>query len=260
MTKLEKLYKKSSQQFGDKLFKSCRSGDVKFIQEFASSQLSIEYSSPSTIWQMIEESTKNGHVDIVRTIFNSPNLMSVVNKEVAFESCFRTAFNEGHADIIQCLIKEFNAELELYNGARGCIHAIRNNHFNVIKYIYEESKQTHLIEREIVYSEMLGTSVESGRFEITKFLIESPKLVDKDGISYFYSNFNKIFLPNYHNQKDILNFFVFDLKIERNKFIDIFLKEHPNSKIAQLFELRELNQELMSDLSIQPSSSKKIKI
>jgi hypothetical protein len=260
MNKAEKLYKKSSQKFGDKLFQSCRTGDIEFIKDFANSELAKKYTSPSTIWQMIEESTKHNHIDIVRCIFSSPNLINVVKKEIAFEMCFKTAFAEGYTNIIKCLIEEFDAKLGLYIGARGCINAIRNNHFDIIKYIYEQSNQHELIKREIAFSEMLGTSIESSRFEITRFLIESPKLVDKEGNSYFYSNLKKVFLPQYHNQQEILNFFVFDLKLEKNHFIEEFIKEHPQSEFAHKFNLRELNKDLNSNLEIKENTSKKIKI
>jgi hypothetical protein len=57
-----------------------------------------------------------------------------------------------------------------------------------------------------------------------------------------------------------VNFLIFDLKIEKNHFVEDFLKEYPHPEIAHKFNLRELNKDLNSSLETKENNSKKLKI
>jgi hypothetical protein len=98
-------------------------------------------------------------------------------------------------------------------------------------------------------------SCQYGHLEIVKYLTSSPDL--KEHVNIHTNKDRPLFLAYEKGFLDIVKYFIFDLNIEKSEFIKNNLKKQPIEEIENWFELRELKQELQSELSSE--DKKKIK-
>lgn len=98
----------------------------------------------------------------------------------------------------------------------------------------------------------------SGHLDIVKYLLTFPDLKEHADLHILNDIVFKITVE--HSQFHILNYFIQELNIPRSSNIDNYLKEHPNEKVEHMFQLRELNKELSSELNNSDMQTKRVKL
>lgn len=88
-----------------------------------------------------------------------------------------------------------------------------------------------------------------GYLEVVQYMLTSPDLkvhanIHANEQDYIHTPFVHAMNAANRNQLDIIHYFVFDLNIEKTKYIEEYLKYFPNSYIENLFVVRELDKEL----------------
>lgn len=260
METVAKLYKRDSQEFGDRLFQSCRNGNTAFIKEFMESSILKEYSSPSTVWQMLEDSGLNKHLEIIKYVLQSEYLMGIVEKEVPFQKCFQTACRVGDLPTIKYLIEDLKIDLTFLYIATGCYELIKNNEIESLKYILNQPQSEDFLKIEIRFPNLIRNACEHGHMEILQYLMSFPKL-QVNNESYLFINPTEILKSAIvYEQAEVVKFLIFNLNLEKNNEIIDYLKKNPNQEINNLFALKELNKTLNSELKIEQNNKKRIKL
>lgn len=254
------IYKRDSQEFGDKLFQSCRNGNNSFIKEFIESGFVKEYAHASTVWQMLEESGLNKHLEIVKCVLESEHLMGLVKKGVPYEKSFHTACSVGDLPTIKYLFEDLKINLNYLYISIGCTELIKRNHIESLKYVLSQPQSEEFLKNEIRFPNLIKNACENGQVEILEYLLSFPKL-QVNNQSYLFINPTAILKSAIlHEQTESVRFLIFNLGIERNDEIDSCLKQSSTPEIDKLFALKELNKTLNSELKIEHSKDKRMKV
>jgi hypothetical protein len=59
---------------------------------------------------------------------------------------------------------------------------------------------------------------------------------------------------------EIIKFFIFDMNIEKTQYIDEIIINYPNKEVLQMFEIRDLNNNLHNELTNNDYQHKKLKL
>lgn len=144
---------------------------------------------------------------------------------------------------------------------RSLVVASSNGHTTVVKYLLNFSNYGD----QITTNYALTKACLYNQIDLAKFLLDSDEIPHKANIhaknDYI---FGELLIAK---NKEILSYLIFDRNISKTESINFYLnKNHYNnngfvSEIKGLFELRELNKELHTELPIENiSNSKKIKL
>jgi hypothetical protein len=93
------------------------------------------------------------------------------------------------------------------------------------------------------------------KIKVMKYLLESAEVSKKPDLNY---KKNLLFRSIYADKDySLLNYLIFDLKIDKTPRIIEELEDNPDSRVSQMFMLRELNTELVTNAS---EKNKRIKL
>ena len=98
----------------------------------------------------------------------------------------------------------------------------------------------------------------NGNLERIKYVLHSPDLREHADIHAHYdSGFG---YAAQFGHTEVVEYFIFDMNIEKTKFITANLKPKHKDKIENMFRLRDLNAKLEEDLTVSKITNKKIKL
>jgi phage pi2 protein 07 len=96
------------------------------------------------------------------------------------------------------------------------------------------------------------------RMEIVKYLLFSPELTEHINIHDYK---DKAFETALRAQKmDILEYFIFDLNIQKTEYIEDYIYEFSKWEVEDMFNRRELKTSLDNELSVNDNNIKKNKL
>jgi ankyrin repeat protein len=168
----------------------------------------------------------NGHLDIVRYMLTTPIIKDTYNNQDDLDLSLQSACGEGHLEVVRYLLT--SPELE--------------NHADI----------------HFRYDNPLNNAIFQEKIEIVKYLLTSPELEDKADI---HANNDHMFITAaYYHRIEILRYLIFDLNLERTKYINNSLEKEPRKEIEDMFNLRELNKSLSSELDTKNKNNKRSKI
>jgi ankyrin repeat protein len=140
----------------------------------------------------------------------------------------------------------------------GFMQACKNGHLDVVKYLLTSKDLKKHVDIHARNDEIFTLTCFTGKLDVIKYLLTSPELTEHIDI---HTNKDGGFLRACEgNQYNVLQYFIFDLNIERTEAIDKYLKEKPNKKVEDFFNLRNLNNELKESLPSHPTNNSKSKI
>lgn len=254
------IYQRDSQEFGDRLFQSCRNGNTAFIKEFIESGFVKEYAHASAVWQMLEESGRNKHLEIIKCVLESDYLMGLVKKGVPEQRCFQTACDVGDLPTIKYLFEDLKINLHYLYISVGCGELVKHNHIESLQYVLSQPQAEEFLKKEIRFPNLIKNACENGQVEILEYLVSFPKL-QVNNQSYLFINPTAMLKSAIvYEQKEIIRFLICNLDIEKNDEIIDYLKNNPNQEIDKLFALKELNKTLNSELKIEENNTKRLKL
>jgi hypothetical protein len=240
MNKAEQLFKKCPDEFDQQLFSACRDGDLDFIRLFTSSSYLKNNITASHVWRMLEESSKNNHVDVLREFFNCSKLFDMKSIKTVKELIFRVACANNQINVLKYLFDEQkDTVLDGYEIVLEMRSIIKNDSIELMKYLV---KQERVLLLEVQYAYILRATLEFDKLEATRWLIEN---IENDaGLPYFNSHLHKLFLKD----KKACELFVVELNIAENTPIKNFFYENKKSYLETVFKLKNLNKSLDKSL------------
>jgi len=203
------------------------------------------------------EATRIGDFEQVKYYLTSPLLKFHANINVNNNGALINSCGLGHLDIIRYLLTspELKEHADIHARDDSALYwAGRMDHLHVIKYLLTSPELKEHSNINADEGACFKVACEYGHEEIMKYLLTSKELKEK-------TNFNYAFIDAcIYEKMDITSFMVFEMNIEKSSEIIDFLTENPNIEIENLFNTRELNNELNNKLPLNISTEKKLKI
>jgi hypothetical protein len=163
----------------------------------------------------LEFAIQKADLELVRSIFKNPNLSIEIDLSQS-SGPLSLASTYGHLDIVQYLMtsKDINKYTDINSrNFLGFEMACMNGWLEIVKYLTSSTDLTTHIELETIQEVGFMTCLRN----------------------------NKI---------DILKYFIFDLNFQKDKFINNYLRQHPNDEVDKMFKIKHLH----SNLKIETNS------
>jgi ankyrin repeat protein len=202
-----------------------------------------------------------GELDVVKYLLTSPelNIHAQINYNQNDGLYFATVQN--HVPIVEYLLtspeltEKANIVDKNSNGGNDpFISCCAEGHIYLLKLFLTSpkiKKRVLLSERE---DEALHYATKNNQFEVVKYLMTSPDLWRK-------ANPDLAFRKAYENGNlEMVKYLIFELNIKRSPYIRLYMGRNPNDTIDSWFDMKELNQDLKSELLTNESIQKKLKL
>jgi hypothetical protein len=134
------------------------------------------------------------------------------------------------------------------------MYAFENNHLDVVEYLLNSPKAENIKNESIKSGQLLKNACAYGNLDAIKFVFNAPQLKDKIDIHVNKDDCFRILARQ--NKEEILNYFIFELELNRTKYIDNYLKVNQRKDIDSMFEARDLQKELNNELKDNKSEKK----
>jgi hypothetical protein len=104
------------------------------------------------------------------------------------------------------------------------------------------------------------TACKNDNVEVLKFLLFSPKI--REHVDVHTQLDIAIKLSIARESFNVLEYLIIELNIPKNRYIEQHLKDNPKSEAIRLFELRNLNKDLNTELSLEniENTNRKLKL
>lgn len=205
----------------------------------------------------------NGKLDIVKYVLTSPELSKHANIHYENEAALTMACSHGHIEIIDYLLN--STELEDHSShdifkLEIITKAVYDGQLSVIEYFLNHPK----FESQAIKSfnnHTLSIAAGQGRLNIIKYILNNPQLKD---FSDIHVHKDCPFRSACTNEEiDVIKYFIFDLNIEKSIHINNWLSSKKDAitlEIEQMFNIRDLNQNLNNELSLNKNIKNKVKL
>lgn len=191
-------------------------------------QLYAEFKDLSQLWldEAFKKACKDNDLDKVKFLLTSPRL-------------------EKHANIH-------------YRDYQGFIFACICGHLEIVKYLMTSPDLTFHASVHSDSGQGLISASKGGHLELVKYLLTSP---DLDEHADIHANYDAVFCgASERDNFEVIKFLIFEMNIEKTKYIKTYLEDYPNERIENMFKIRELNQQLESELPSKMVQQNKIKL
>lgn len=171
------------------------------------------------------------------------------NLQAKLDVLLHIGCDEGNFDIVKYVLtseeieKHANISLE---GNKALINACTKGHLDIVKYLLTSTELKKHANINAQNGKALDYACFKGHLEVVKYLTTSKELKKKIDINKNIGKYFKSALEG--NQEELLWYFMVDLNVEKTPQIERALKLHPNKKVEKLFELRDINKSLNSEL------------
>lgn len=184
------------------------------------------------------------------------------NLQAKLDVLLHIACDEGDLEMVKYVLtsdeieKHANISLE---GNKALINACAKGHLEIVKYLLTSPELKKHANINVQNGKALDYACFKGHLEVVKYLTTSEDLKKRIDIN---KNITRSFSSALEsNAPDLIWYFMVDLNIEKTPGVERALKAHPNKQAEKLFELRDVNKSLQSELNVATENKKpKIKI
>jgi len=198
--------------------------------------------------------------DLVKYLLTSPKLIRHADINTRHDYLFDHACMTDNLEFIKFILETPNLQRTVPLAAsciKGIQHSAKRNHLEVLKYFEDNLKKAQGFISTPFYQTLMQDACASGSLDTFKYLTQKYcKLTDLNEKDY--EKFSKQFQGNHIS---LIHYLIFDLNIPKTKYVEEFIeKSKIKDEINNLFQLRELNKNLNSELPSLPTLNKKSKI
>jgi hypothetical protein len=230
-------------------------------------QYAISDLSQENLNKELYKAAQNGDLDYIKYLLTSTELKLHADPNLNGNYCFKLACRSGHLDTVKYLFSDENTKLKLSTDRLiidGTLEAADNNQIEILDYFRNQAKiNNHYTEARFINDNLviLERACAFGFLETVDYILQNPKVenyvLDEKTI------FNLFESCIYANSSDLIKYFIFELNLKNTESVTKLLdevSEEQKKEIEQLFELRQLNQSLNSELEHNQNNTKKHKV
>lgn len=244
---------------------ACIQGDLNLVKYLlTSSELKQHADIHFEKDECVVLACKYGQLGVLQYLLTSSDLKTHPDVHAQKGAGFQWACTNGRLDIIKyfffdpSISDNFNLEKHSYEAIIRAIHADANK---IVEYILNEPEIT---KHNFNYNKgfILEAACECGRLDILKYLVDLPHF-NKD-LDFHFKNDTCFKGASYYGNLDIVEFLIFDMKLEKTKEIENFISINNRNinkdQIDRMFNARDLEIDLKNNQDIKPITTKKIKV
>jgi len=202
----------------------------------------------------------NGDLEKVQYLLTSTELNCNANIKYQNYWVLKRACTSGNIDLVKYLLTSTelkqHCEINADNDAALCA-ACDYGHLHIVDYLLTSSElnKHSKINTQQGTTSPLSWACSRGHLDVVKYLLTSPKLKEKSDLHF---KDDAPFYEAYCSKNwDILQYFIFDLNIEKTKHIDFCISVYSDSPVENWFRIRESQKELMIELDKKELNNKK---
>jgi hypothetical protein len=265
---MEDYSKLTHEKLNQKLVLACQNDDLATVKHFLTSpNLKDKIYINHLDGAPLAAAVSGGHLEIVKYLLTSPELTKHANLSIKDEYIIDMVFKQEHLHILDFILNTpgLNLQYEHYC-IQGVYKACDIDSVNLLDYLLNLPNSEPAY-RTVNDGSVLHLVSMKGSLKVLNYLFTAPHLqeyVEKH--ADIEHGFNQ---AAFHKQIRVLEYFITDLNISKTQFIDMQIKQLPEKNrdyINKLFEIRELNNSLHSELNEKfevngkSKSSKKLKV
>lgn len=215
-------------QFHTLLISICNNNKVTILEHILQSRYFKKYinnpNSTITKHTLLRTACKEGHLETVSLLMKDPKFKIYYDME-ALNNCFRLACKKGYVDIANYLLTSSDLDINVSIDA-DC------------------------------YSGLI-TACEEGKVEIVKYLLNSPNIIPIKIENLDSQVISEIFK---YGDIEVIKYFIFEMNESITVLDKVYNNINRKEELQLLFDLRELNNKLNTDLKKEMNKNKQIKI
>lgn len=238
------------------IFKLCEDGDLyqlkKLFKTKKGSASIRESLSSLPLFAILK-----GQFEVVKYLFNGIKNNDTLFSEMNLKVFIEAACNHDEVQILDFLLKHpkiiadnflGNASVAPDSGKYGCV--------KVLDYLFNEFPNHKELHSHLTSGFIMTYAADNGQLDVIKYFLNSEYL--KQYVDIHVKDDLIIRLAYQKSHLDLVNYLVFDLKMEPTPYLEEYMKSHPELK--KIFEKRDLNTQLKEELISNENNTKRMKI
>jgi len=234
-----------------KIYQECELGNLEPIKKFIEANQN-DLNSKISVSMMPIFAVKGNSLNIIEYLYdtlpNSKELYDSHNIKLLIQAtCF-----QKKTKIFKYIINKFNTNEILDSALDNCV---MHNNPETLKYLFDRFPDNKKFDEKLQYLIRLAST--KGNLDIIEYIFNDEQ-IRKKAEQYLK---DETFLSVAYNNKhmNVVNYFLFDLKIEETPKLKNYIKSIPELK--KMFETRDNYFSLQDDLDKnEPNTSKKLKL
>jgi len=235
-----------------KSYEAAANGDIDFFEE----ALKIEYFknfndeilSNYRIVSIFEIACFQEQIELLDYFFSSKQWYPIFNKTSILLSAVNKSCEDNCLDTIKYLTNSPKIKVSVDLPVSFFNTASQNGNLEIIEYILNNFERKPGIQLALINGSFLHTACSNNRLDVIKFFFNRPKTLPNGFKNIHKEDLFKI--AHKYEHHEILEYLIFELDIKMNKIVKQCLKDEPNESVNKMFQQRELNKSLQSELAI----------
>ena len=212
---------------------------------------------------LIKKCCELNHVEILKYFLSYCNGMNAFTIEDLQSQLNEGAVMACQKDSVEALDYILNSrDIELHakiDTDAMFFYACANNCIRVLDFLFKEPKIEHEMDFAIRSNEILKLACAYSDLNTIKFILHYPEFQNKINIHVEQDNPFSLLINN--RKEDVIEYFIFELKINKTEDISNLLEKKKRLDIEKMFETRDLKNELNFELKDNVNNVvKKIKV
>lgn len=212
--------------------------------------------------ELIKKCCEVKSIEILKYFLSYCNGMNQFTKEELqsqLNDCSIIACQVGSVEVLDYILNSNEIELHAKIDSDLMFYqTCSNNHIEIFEYLFKLPQMKNDIDFTIKSGELLQLACAYANLNTIKYILTYPDFENKINIHVENEKAFRILINQEKN--DVIQYLIFDFKIEKNDDLAYLLQEKKRLDIVKMFETRDLKGQLSNELKESHNLVKKIKI
>lgn len=238
---------------------ACEKGDLELVEKLIEKiDFNLDCNIENKIsLKLLSTSCKYGNLEIAKYLINSPHSSEYINIGDNISNALSHSIANNQLPIISYLMNEpsLNRSKLFYDSFSWQLSkATSADSLELFKTLLNLEHPKNSIAYLLAQEDKLSFACHDQHHKIIEYVIKTPALKEYVDLDNWFE------IVSTYNNKNLLNFFIFDLKIQPTDRIKEFIKEHDLTYVQCLFDNRKLQEQLHFELIPNQNTTIKLKV